>query len=247
MGALKPRPIQRLLIANRGEIAVRIARAAREGGIVPLGVYSDADLHAFHLEAMDDAARIGPPPASESYLNVANILAAARELRADAIHPGYGFLSERAHFSRAVREAGLTFVGPPPEAIEALGDKAAAKELARRNDVPVVPGYDGDDQALKRLRAEAERMGLPLLIKASAGGGGRGMRVVTELKAFDEALAAAKREAQGAFGDERMLLERYITRPRHIEMQILADTQGTTIHLGERECSIQRRHQKLIE
>ncbi|MGP6189143.1 MAG: acetyl/propionyl/methylcrotonyl-CoA carboxylase subunit alpha [Vulcanimicrobiaceae bacterium] len=248
MAALNgPRPLRRLLIANRGEIAVRLARAAREAGIVPLGIYSDADAHAFHLDAMDDAVWIGPAPASESYLDTARVLAAARELRADALHPGYGFLSERASFAAAVREAGLIFVGPTPEAIAAMGDKAEAKRRAREHDVPVVPGYDGDDQSPQRLRAEAALIGLPLLIKASAGGGGRGMRVVTDAAAFDEALEAARREALGAFGDDRVLLEKYVAAARHIEFQILADGHGTTLHLGERECSIQRRHQKVVE
>ncbi|MFY9780284.1 MAG: biotin carboxylase N-terminal domain-containing protein [Candidatus Baltobacteraceae bacterium] len=248
MGALNgARPLRRLLIANRGEIAVRIARAARDAGIVPLGVYSDADAHGFHLEAMDDAAWVGPAPAGESYLDAARVLAAARELRADSLHPGYGFLSERADFARAVGDAGLVFVGPTPEAIAATGDKAEAKRRARAQDVPVVPGYDGDDQSPQRLRAEAARIGPPLLIKASAGGGGRGMRVVTDLAAFGEALEAARREALGAFGDDRVLLEKYLEAPRHIEFQILADAHGTTLHLGERECSIQRRHQKLVE
>ncbi len=241
------RPIRRLLIANRGEIAVRIARAAREAGIVPLGIYSEADAHAFHLSAMDEAACIGPAPATESYLCVERVIGALHELRADAVHPGYGFLSEQARFAHAVREAGAIFVGPPARAIESMGDKSAAKQLVRAHDVPVLPGYDGDDQSLERLRAEAEIIGTPLVVKATAGGGGRGLRVVTDLAQFDDALASAKREAAGAFGDERMLLERYVVRPRHIEFQILADEHGTTIHLGERECSIQRRHQKLVE
>jgi 3-methylcrotonyl-CoA carboxylase alpha subunit len=241
------RPIRRLLIANRGEIAVRIARAAREAGIVPLGVYSDADAAACHLDAMDDAVRIGPAPATESYLNAERIMGGARELRADAVHPGYGFLSERASFARAVIGAGLIFVGPTPGAIEAMGDKIEAKRRVRARDVPVVPGYDGDDQSSERLRAEAEAIGVPLLIKASAGGGGRGMRVVTDLATFAESLEAAKREALAAFGDDKVLLERYLARPRHIEFQILADEHGRTIHLGERECSIQRRHQKIVE
>ncbi len=241
------RPIRRLLIANRGEIAVRIARAARESGIVPLGIYSEADARALHVDAMDDALCIGPPPAAESYLDGARVIAAARELGADALHPGYGFLSERAPFARAAGEAGLVFVGPSPEAIAAMGDKSEAKRLAREHDVPVVPGYDGDDQDDRRLRHEANRIGTPLLIKASAGGGGRGMRVVDDLAQFDEALQAARREALAAFGDAKVLLERYVSRPRHIEFQIVADNYGTTVHLGERECSIQRRHQKVIE
>ncbi len=239
--------IERVLVANRGEIAVRIARGARAAGIVPLGIFSDADRDALHVRAMEDAVRIGPAPATQSYLDIERVIAAARELRADAIHPGYGFLSERAEFARAVRAAGLLFVGPTPEAIALMGDKTEAKRRARAHGVPVVPGYDGDDLSVETLRAEASRIGTPLLVKASAGGGGRGMRVVDDLAHFDEALAAAKREALAAFGDERVLLERYVARPRHIEFQILADRFGKTIHLGERECSIQRRHQKVIE
>ncbi len=237
----------RLLVANRGEIAIRIARAARAAGIVPLGVYSDADRDAAHVAAMDDAAYLGPSPAAESYLDPERILAAARALRADAVHPGYGFLSERASFARAVGDAGLTFVGPSPDAIAALGDKRAAKRHARAIGVPVVPGYDGDDQADGALRAAAEALGVPLAIKASAGGGGRGIRIVHDLAEFDDALAAARREARAAFGDDAMLLERFVEAPRHVEFQILGDRFGTTIHLGERDCSVQRRRQKLVE
>ena len=239
--------IRRLLIANRGEIAVRVARAAREAGIVPLGMYSDADASAVHRRAMDESARIGPPPASESYLNIAAILAAGTSLRADAVHPGYGFLAENAGFAQAVRDAGMTFVGPPSEAIAAMGSKIEAKRLVRARGVPTVPGYDDDDRSAKRLRKEAEKIGTPVLIKASAGGGGRGMRIVEDLATFDEALAAAKREAQSAFGDDRVLLEKYLRSPRHIEIQVLADAHGAIVHLGERECSIQRRHQKIVE
>ena len=239
--------IKRLLIANRGEIAIRVARGARELGISPVGVYSDADAHALFREAMDESTRIGPGPASESYLDGERIVAAAKTLRADAIHPGYGFLSERAPFARLVVESGLVFVGPTPDAIAAMGSKIDAKRRVREFGVPVVPGYDGDDQSDQRLRKEAAAIGTPVLIKASAGGGGRGMRVVDDLKSFEEALASARREAKAAFGDDTMLLERYLRRPRHIEFQILADAQGTTVHLGERECSIQRRHQKVIE
>ncbi|HET9030022.1 MAG TPA: acetyl-CoA carboxylase biotin carboxylase subunit [Candidatus Aquilonibacter sp.] len=239
--------IQRLLIANRGEIAVRVARAAREMGITPLGIYSEADAHAFHLSVMDDARCVGPAPAAESYLDIDAVIAAAISMKADAVHPGYGFLSERAAFAQAVRDAGLTFVGPSPEAMAAMGSKIEAKRRVREFDVPTVPGYDGDDQSPQRLKDEAARIGFPLLIKASAGGGGRGMRVVDELSAFDESLAAAKREALAAFGDDAVLLERYLREPRHIEFQVLADAHGSTIHLGERECSIQRRHQKIVE
>ena len=239
--------IRRLLIANRGEIAVRIARGAREMGISPVGVYSDADEDALFRRALDASVRIGPGPAVESYLDGERIVAAAKTLGADAVHPGYGFLSERAPFARMVADAGLTFVGPAPDAIAAMGSKIDAKRRVREFGVPVVPGYDGDDQSVERLRAEAAAIGTPLLIKASAGGGGRGMRVVDDLSRFDELLASAKREAKAAFGDDAVLLERYLRRPRHIEFQILADAHGTTLHLGERECSIQRRHQKVIE
>ena len=239
--------IRRLLIANRGEIAIRVARGARELGISPVGVYSDADERAPFREAMDASLRIGPGPAAESYLDGEAIVAAAKTLGADAVHPGYGFLSERAGFAQLVVDGGLTFVGPTPAAIAAMGSKIEAKRRVRAFGVPVVPGYDGDDQSDATLRAEAARIGTPLLIKASAGGGGRGMRVVEDLARFDEALAAARREAKAAFGDDAVLLERYLTAPRHVEFQILADAHGTTLHIGERECSIQRRHQKVIE
>jgi 3-methylcrotonyl-CoA carboxylase alpha subunit len=239
--------IKRLLIANRGEIAVRVARAAREMGIVPLGVFSEADAHAYHLQFVDEARCIGPAPATQSYLNAGAIVAAAHAMNADALHPGYGFLSERAPFAHAVRDAGLIFVGPTPEAMAAMGSKIEAKRRVRAFDVPTVPGYDGDDQSRAALREQALRIGFPLLIKASAGGGGRGMRIVESDAQFDEALEAAKREALAAFGDDTVLLERYLRDPRHIEFQILADAHGTTIHLGERECSIQRRHQKIVE
>ncbi|MBV8117681.1 MAG: acetyl-CoA carboxylase biotin carboxylase subunit, partial [Candidatus Eremiobacteraeota bacterium] len=239
--------ISRLLIANRGEIAVRVARGAREAGIVPLGIYSQADAHAYHLRFVDDARCVGPAAATQSYLDIDAVIAAATSMGADAVHPGYGFLSERPAFARAVADAGMTFVGPTPEAMAAMGSKIEAKRRVRDFDVPVVPGYDGDDQTLPTLRAEAERIGFPLLIKASAGGGGRGMRVVESVEQFEESLDAAKREALAAFGDDAVLLERYLRDPRHIEFQILADAHGATIHLGERECSIQRRHQKIVE
>ncbi|MBV9737557.1 MAG: acetyl-CoA carboxylase biotin carboxylase subunit [Candidatus Eremiobacteraeota bacterium] len=239
--------IRRLLIANRGEIAVRIARGARELGVTPFGVYSEADREALHLEFMADSACIGPADVTASYLNIEALLEAARALKADAVHPGYGFLSERSEFAKAVLDAGLIFVGPSPDAMEAMGSKQRAKALARAIGVPVVPGYDGAEQGAKRLRSEAERIGTPLLIKASAGGGGRGMRIVNDLADFEEALQSARREAKAAFGDDTVLLERYLQSPRHIEFQVLADTHGNVVHLGERECSIQRRHQKVIE
>ena len=214
--------IKRLLIANRGEIAVRVARAAREMGIAPLGIYSEADEDAYHLQFMEDARCVGPAAAAESYLVIDNVIAAAVSMKADAVHPGYGFLSERAAFAKAVTDAGMIFVGPTPDAMAAMGSKIAAKHRVREFDVPVVPGYDGDDQSPARLRKEAEGVGFPLLIKASAGGGGRGMRIVEKIDAFDEALAAAKREALAAFGDDAVLLERYLRDPRHIEFQVLA-------------------------
>ncbi|HTV74084.1 MAG TPA: biotin carboxylase N-terminal domain-containing protein, partial [Candidatus Acidoferrales bacterium] len=229
--------IRRLLIANRGEIAARIARAARDEGIAPLGIYSEADRRAPYLHEMERVAPVGPAPATESYLNIERIIAAARSLEADAVHPGYGFLSERAAFARSVAEAGLRFVGPPASAIAAVGDKREAKRHARACNVTVVEGYDGEEQTLEALSREAQRIGFPLIIKATAGGGGRGMRVVARLRDFEEALASAKREALAGFGDDRVLLERYIAGARHIEFQILADAFGRIIHLGERDCS----------
>ncbi len=239
--------IRRLLIANRGEIAIRIARGARELGIEPCGIYSDADEHAAFRDVIHNTLRIGPGPASESYLKIDAVVDAARQLGADAVHPGYGFLSERAEFAQAVVDAGLIFVGPTAAAIAAMGDKREAKRRMRAAGIPVVAGYDGNDQHDATLRREAQTIGTPLLIKAAAGGGGRGMRVITDLAQFDDALASARREAKAAFGDDAMLLERYVARPRHIEFQILGDAHGTVVHLGERECSIQRRHQKVVE
>ncbi|HEY1428754.1 MAG TPA: acetyl-CoA carboxylase biotin carboxylase subunit, partial [Candidatus Tumulicola sp.] len=238
---------QRLLIANRGEIAVRVARGAREMGIVPLGIYSEADADAYHLEFVQDARCVGPAPAAQSYLDIEAVVAAGVVMRADAVHPGYGFLSERAAFARAVTAAGMIFVGPSADAMDAMGSKIAAKRRVRDFAVPTVPGYDGDDQSLETLQTQAQQMGFPVLIKASAGGGGRGMRVVDTIDDFADALAAAQREAQAAFGDSAVLLEKYLRDPRHIEFQVLADSHGTIIHLGERECSIQRRHQKIVE
>jgi 3-methylcrotonyl-CoA carboxylase alpha subunit len=239
--------VRRLLIANRGEIAIRIARAARERGIAALGVYSEADVHALHRRAMDESVCIGPAPARESYLDAARIVAAGKALGADAVHPGYGFLSEQAAFAEAVTGAGMRFVGPSAATLAAVGSKIEARRRAQQLGIPVVPGYDGDDRTARRLRTEAKRIGLPLLIKASAGGGGRGMRVVNAFDDFEGALDAAQREARAAFGDDAVLLERYVTDPRHIEVQVLGDRHGHLVHLGERECSVQRRHQKLIE
>ncbi len=239
--------MRKLLIANRGEIAVRIIRACREAGIRTVAVYSEADREALHVRLADEAYLIGPAPARDSYLNVEAILQAARSSGADAVHPGYGFLSERAHFARACEEAGLIWVGPPADAIERMGSKIAAKRIALAEGVPVVPGYDGADQSAATLAAEAGRLGYPLLIKASAGGGGKGMRLVGHGDEFAAALDGARREAKAAFGDDTVLLEKLIAQPRHVEIQVLADANDTVVHLGERECSIQRRHQKLLE
>ena len=238
---------ERILIANRGEIAVRIIRACRELGISPVAVYSEADAGALHVRLADAALCVGPAAAAQSYLQGERIIEAARQLGAEAIHPGYGFLSENAAFARLCREAGLIFIGPPPEAIEAMGGKIGARRLAEAAGVPVVPGYDGAEQDEHRLLAEAARVGFPLLIKASAGGGGKGMRVVSAPGEFPAALEGARREAMAAFGDDTVFLERLILRPRHVEIQIFADSHGAVIHLGERECSIQRRHQKILE
>jgi 3-methylcrotonyl-CoA carboxylase alpha subunit len=239
--------IESVLVANRGEIAVRIFRTCQRLGIRTIGVYSDADAHALHVAEADEAYWIGPSPAGQSYLNVDALLNVARGAGAQAIHPGYGFLAENADFAQAVLDAGWVWVGPPVEAMRLLGDKARAKTLAEQHGVPVLPGYHGTDQSAEALADHAARIGYPLMIKASAGGGGRGMRVVEAPAHFAEALAAAQREARASFGDQRVLLERYVARPRHVEVQIFGDAQGNLIHLGERECSIQRRHQKLVE
>jgi 3-methylcrotonyl-CoA carboxylase alpha subunit len=239
--------MRRVLVANRGEIAARILRGCREAGLSSVAVFSEADRAAPYVGLADVAYPIGPGPAAESYLRGDKIIAAALAVGADAVHPGYGFLSENADFAAACAAAGLTFVGPPALVIRLLGDKIAAKRRMAEAGVPVVPGYNGDDQADATLRRQAGEIGLPLLIKAAAGGGGRGMRVVTEPAALDEALKEARREALAAFGDDRLLLERYIARARHIEVQIFGDTHGNLVHLYERECSVQRRHQKIIE
>jgi len=236
-----------LLIANRGEIAVRVARTARRMGIRTVGVYSDADAHALHVEACDEAYRIGPPAPRESYLNGEAIIATAWRSGAQAIHPGYGFLSENEDFAAACARAGLVFVGPPPAAIAAMGSKSAAKTIMSRAGVPLVPGYHGDDQDPARLAREAEATGYPVLIKATAGGGGKGMKIVERAADFAAALASARREARASFGDDRVLLEKYLVAPRHIEIQVFADTHGNAVHLFERDCSVQRRHQKVLE
>jgi len=236
-----------VLIANRGEIARRIIRTARRLGVATVAVYSEADAGAPHVAEADQAVLIGPPPARESYLRPDAILEAARVTGAEAIHPGYGFLSENAEFAEQVGRAGLVWVGPPPAAIRAMGLKDAAKRLMAEAGVPTTPGYLGDDQSAATLAREAAAIGWPVLIKAVAGGGGKGMRRVVRAEDFAAALDAARREASAAFGDDRVLLERYVTRPRHIEVQVFGDAHGNVVHLFERDCSLQRRHQKVVE
>jgi len=237
----------KILIANRGEIAVRVARTARQLGIVSVAVYSSADRQALHVEACDEAFCIGGASASESYLNAARILEVAGQCGAEAIHPGYGFLSENAEFARACEAAGIVFIGPPASAIDAMGSKSEAKALMGTAGVPLIPGYHGDEQQDNLLAKESRRIGYPQLIKASAGGGGKGMRLVEARGEFAAALVSARREAKASFGDDKVLIERYLGRPRHVEMQIFADGQGNCVHLFERDCSIQRRHQKILE
>ncbi|MBS0478501.1 MAG: ATP-grasp domain-containing protein [Proteobacteria bacterium] len=239
--------IQSLLIANRGEIACRIIRTAREMGIRTVAVYSDADAGALHVRQADEAVHIGPSPARDSYLQGDKVIAAAKAIGAQAIHPGYGFLSENADFAQAVKDAGLIWVGPNPDSIRAMGLKDAAKERMITAGVPVTPGYLGADQSPDRLKAEADAIGYPVLIKAVAGGGGKGMRRVDAAGDFLDALASCQREAAASFGDDRVLIEKYILSPRHIEVQVFGDSFGQVVHLFERDCSLQRRHQKVIE
>ena len=244
-------PISKILIANRGEIAVRVMRACKELGIRTVAVYSDADKDAVHVRTADEAIHIGPPPARESYLDIGKILGAAKQAGADAIHPGYGFLSEKAEFARACKEAGVVFIGPPADAIDAMGDKVRARQKMTAAGVPVVPGNNGPEgrgfptaeQALEAARA----IGFPVMLKAAAGGGGKGMRLVDDEKKFVAAYQGAQREAKSAFGDDAVYLEKAIVRPRHTEIQVFADQHGNVVHLFERDCSIQRRHQKVIE
>ncbi len=247
MSARTNLPFTSVLIANRGEIAVRVIRSARVLGLRTIAVYSEADEGAPHVRLADEAHCVGPPPARESYLNIERLIAVAKASRAGAVHPGYGFLSERAEFAEACAAAGIVFVGPPPAAIRAMGDKSAAKTLMDKAHVPLVRGYHGVQQDPKFLRQKAYEIGYPVLIKAAAGGGGKGMRRVEKAIEFDDALAAASREAESAFGDGRVLVEKWIERPRHIEVQVFADTHGNVVHLFERDCSAQRRHQKVIE
>ena len=244
---MKRTPFFKILVANRGEIALRIMRTARRLGYGVVAVYSDADRDALHVREADQAVRIGESLPAQSYLRIEAIIAAAKSSGAGAVHPGYGFLAENEDFARACRDAGLVFIGPSPEAIRAMGNKAGAKDIMERAGVPCVPGYQGDDQSDAVMLAQAKKVGFPIMIKAVAGGGGRGMRLVPDAAALPDALRSARSEAQGAFGDGTVILERAIVNPRHIEIQVFGDRYGNAIHLGERDCSVQRRHQKLIE
>ena len=239
--------ITKILVANRGEIALRVMRSAREMGIRTVAVYSDADRKALHVRFADEAVNIGPPPSSESYLRIDKIIAAARATGADAIHPGYGFLSEKEEFARAIEQAGLIFIGPSAAAIELMGSKLAAKAAVAKYDVPLVPGTSEPIQDIEEAKKIASDIGYPVLIKASAGGGGKGMRVVESEEEFASQMERAVSEARSAFGDGSVFIEKYVTRPRHIEFQIFGDKHGNVVHLFERECSIQRRHQKVVE
>lgn len=240
-------PMKKILVANRGEIALRVMRSAKEMGIKTVAVYSEADRNALHVRYADEAVCIGPPPSNQSYLRGDKILEVCRQLKVDAIHPGYGFLSENAAFARQVQEAGIIFIGPSPEAMELMGSKLAAKETARKQSVPLVPGTEQPISDLVAAKKIADGIGYPVLIKASAGGGGKGMRTVEKEQEFEEQVSRAISEAQAAFGDGSVFIEKYVTAPRHIEIQVLGDQHGNMVYLFERECSIQRRHQKLIE
>jgi acetyl-CoA carboxylase biotin carboxylase subunit len=240
-------PFKKVLIANRGEIAVRISRAVRELGAIPVAIYSEADREALHVRVAGEAYPVGAPPSRDSYLNMDRVLGAAKKAKADAIHPGYGFLSENATFAQAVVDAGITWIGPPPKAIAAMGSKTGARDIVRKAGVPVVPGTPGPVGSIEEVRAVAEKMGYPVLIKAAGGGGGKGMRRVDEAAELESAYRMAKSEAKSAFGNDTVYVEKYLREPRHIEIQVLADKHGKTLHLFERECSIQRRHQKVIE
>ena len=241
------RPIEKLVIANRGEIAERIRRTCESLGIATVAVFSDADADAPYVRRADEAVRLGPAPSRDSYLRIDRLLEAARRTGADAIHPGFGFLAENAEFAQAVRDAGLVFVGPSASAIRAMGGKREAKRIAEEAGVPVIPGYHGDAQDAATLVERAREIGFPLLVKASAGGGGKGMRIVREERELEAAIESARREGESSFGDGTLILEKYVERPRHVEIQILGDEHGRLVHLWERECSIQRRHQKIVE
>jgi acetyl-CoA carboxylase biotin carboxylase subunit len=247
MAAARPERFRKVLIANRGEIAVRIIRACTELGLPTVAVFSEVDRAALHVRYADEAYEIGPAPARESYLRIDKLIDVAKRSGADAIHPGYGFLSERAEFAAACREAGITFIGPKPEVIEALGDKMTARKTMIANGVPVVPGSTGPIESVEEAQAVAKKVGYPIVIKATAGGGGKGMRVVHKAEELESSLRQAANEAQAAFGDGTVYVEKLLENVRHIEVQLMADSHGNVVHLGERECSIQRRHQKLIE
>ncbi|MBT8467795.1 MAG: ATP-grasp domain-containing protein, partial [Deltaproteobacteria bacterium] len=255
MGRLSPlgrdgaltKTIQKILVANRGEIARRIMRTCRKMGIATVAVYSDADAEMPFVDEADEAIRLGPAPSAESYLRIDRILEAAAATNSDAIHPGYGFLSENGAFAEACGQAGVIFIGPTPDAIRSMGSKREAKALVEKAGVPVIPGYDGSNQDPKVLAEEAIKIGFPVLLKASSGGGGKGMKRVRQASELPDAIASAAREGQSSFGDATLLVEKYIDDPRHVEIQILGDSHGNLIHLNERECSIQRRHQKIIE
>lgn len=236
---------RKILIANRGEIACRVIDTAHKLGIRCVAVYSEADANARHVRLADEAFLLGPAASKDSYLRADKILAIAKQSGAEAIHPGYGFLSENEDFARACAEAGVVFIGPPVPAIEAMGSKSAAKKIMQHAGVPLVPGYHGDDQSDATLAAESAKIGYPQLLKAAYGGGGKGMRVVWNADEFAPALASARREAKASFGNDKMLLERYLTKPRHVEIQVFADNHGNAVYLAERDCSIQRRHQKV--
>lgn len=240
-------PFKKILIANRGEIAIRITRACRELGIASVAVFSDADRDSLHVFLADEAYHIGPSPSKESYLNYRKIIEVAKQAGADAIHPGYGFLSENSVFVRACAEAGITFIGPTPENMEAMGDKLSAKALMRKAQVPLVPGSDGGVETLEAAQAVVEKVGLPVMIKASAGGGGKGMRVVRAMDELESAFRACRSEGQNYFANPTVYIEKFINDPKHIEIQVFGDTHGNVVHLFERECSVQRRHQKIIE
>ncbi|KAF8010821.1 hypothetical protein BT93_J1467 [Corymbia citriodora subsp. variegata] len=245
--ASEPKTVEKILVANRGEIACRIMRTVRRLGIRTVAVYSDADAGSLHVRSADEAVHIGPAPARLSYLSGASIIDAALRAGAQAIHPGYGFLSESAEFAQLCEESGLTFIGPPASAIRDMGDKSASKKIMGSAGVPLVPGYHGDEQDVDFMRSEAEKIGYPILIKPTHGGGGKGMRIVQSANEFVESFLGAQREAAASFGVDKILLEKYITRPRHIEVQIFGDKYGKVLHLNERDCSVQRRHQKIIE
>ncbi len=237
----------KILIANRGEIALRVLRACKELGIATVAVHSTADAEAMHVKLADESVCIGPPPARESYLNIPSLLAACEITGAEAVHPGYGFLSENARFAEILREHGITFIGPTPEHIRIMGDKIEAKRTAKRLGIPVVPGSEGGVTSDAEAHKIAEQIGFPVLVKAAAGGGGRGMKVAKDEGSLSMALSTARAEAKAAFGDDAVYLEKYLGKPRHIEIQVLGDGNGRAIHLGERDCSLQRRHQKVWE